>query len=115
MILLLFSTFLFGIHRSNGDEDCDWTVDPGGFKFNLQDIKGQVLAINASKWTYYYSPCKNALKCDVSKTFKKNVMADQINIETLACTSYLAQKNDSVLPKYEDHAYVFTYNNGQAG
>ena len=114
--MLLLSTLFLGF-LSNGktvtyaaSPDCEWTVDPNNFDFDLEAIKGGIFAINSSQWTYYYSPCKNGLICA-----DDNVMADQVNIQTEACTSYLAKKNDSVLPVYKDKAYVFTFNNGMDG
>ena len=113
-MLLLSSVFIvlkINIASLTLADDCEWTdLPPNDFDFSLEAIKGAILAINSSQWTYYYSPCKDGLMCADDQ-----VMADQINIESAACTAYLAKENKTIAPEYKDKAYVFTFNNGMDG
>ena len=112
MTYLAFFVTFFWICLScayGAPSDCQYTADDG-FKLDLSSLYGDILWIVDSKWNYSYSPCQDGVPCDTA-----GVMANQINTDTLACTSYLAQWNASVTPKHSGGSYTLTYRNGQSG
>ena len=96
-------------------DGCKWDI--GGYRLDLSPFSEDTLAIT-NEYTYYYTPCRNGLFCDIEDGPIYNVMVDQINLDSVSdCEAYLAQWDSSITPTRIDSngktGFSFFYPNGQ--